>query len=324
MVEAAKHLYHRLLRKASDDMERVPPQPCKSSQAEVTRDKKRCLRHGTSKGKPSPRPEALSTKPCSPTETLVEKPCSRPETTGEVFRSLSETTIPSREPLEQVAGGDFRRQLELTAPPYRSGEWKYDFKMSKLTAKILNLLFTEAEQKGRTRDFRMYIGLGSAGSSTDKLCLDLRFSPWDIAITHRSEWHSTSKTVFTQYDPSGSRCTEQSDVWLDDVKTFYHRPIRCVAIVHQYFPAQRAPFSCVTPSACVSTAPSCGHGHQREVGVGDMARDGHLVQRAHQSNWSLVALSKLAQDGFFAVREMVYARKKMAEALAEAAVAKSA
>ena len=55
-----------------------------------------------------------------------------------------------------------------------------------------------------------------------------------------------------------------------------------------------------------------------------MNRDGHLAQRVHQSHWSLVAFSQLARDGFFAVREMVYAGKKMAEALAEAAVAKSA
>ena len=111
--------------------------------------------------------------------------------------------------------------------------------MSKLTAKILNLLFTEAEQKGKTRDFRVYLGPGSAGSSTDKLSLDLWFNPWDTAITHRFEWHSMSKTIFTQYDPSGSWCTEQSDVWLDDVKTFCHRPTRCVATVHPYFLAQR-------------------------------------------------------------------------------------
>ena len=129
VVEAAKHLHHKLLRKANDDMERIQPQPCESFPAEITRDKRRCPRHGTSKEKPCPRPEALSTKPCSPTETLVEKPCSRPET-SEVFRSLSETTVPSREQPERVAGGDFRRQLELTAPLCRPGEWKYEFKVS--------------------------------------------------------------------------------------------------------------------------------------------------------------------------------------------------
>ena len=71
------------------------------------------------------------------------------------------------------------------------------------------------------------------------LPLDLRFNPWDTVITHRSELHSMSKTVFAQYDPSGSWCTEKSDVWVDEVKMFYHRPIRCVAIVHPSFLAQR-------------------------------------------------------------------------------------
>ena len=126
----------------------MPPQPCESSLAEVTWDKRRCLRHGTSKGTSCLQPEAPSTGPCFPTETLVQKPCSRPETTSEVLRSLSETTVPSREQLERVAGCDFRRQLELTAPLCRPGEWKYEFKVSQLTTKILNLLFTEAEQKG--------------------------------------------------------------------------------------------------------------------------------------------------------------------------------
>ena len=47
-----------------------------------------------------------------------------------------------------------------------------------------------------------------------------------------------SKTVFTQYDPSESWYTEQSDSWLDDVKTFLHRQMRCVIAVHPYFLAQ--------------------------------------------------------------------------------------
>ena len=32
--------------------------------------------------------------------------------------------------------------------------------------------------------------------------------------------------------------TQQSDVWLDDVKTFYRRLMRCVIVVHPYFLAQ--------------------------------------------------------------------------------------
>ena len=132
----------------------------------------------------------------------------------------------------------FRKQLELSVPLYEPQEWKYEFKMSSLTTTILNLLYAEAERKGETRNFLMYIGLGSDGSSVDKLSLDLKFNPWDTAITFRPEWRLMSKTVFTQYDPFESGYTEQSDVWLDDVKTFYHRPMRCVIVVHPYFLAQ--------------------------------------------------------------------------------------
>ena len=48
-----------------------------------------------------------------------------------------------------------------------------------------------------------------------------------------------SKTVFTQLDSFKFWYTEQSDVWLDDVKTFYIRPMRCVIVVHPYFLAQQ-------------------------------------------------------------------------------------
>ena len=85
----------------------------------------------------------------------------------------------------------------------------------------------------------MHIGLGSDGSSADKLSLDLKFNPWDTAITFRPGWRSMSKTFFTQCDPFESLYTEQSDVWLDDVKTFYHRPMRCVIVVQLYFHAQQ-------------------------------------------------------------------------------------
>ena len=51
-----------------------------------------------------------------------------------------------------------------------------------------------------------------------------------------------SKTVYRQYDPFEFWYTEQSDAWLDDVKTFYHRPLRCVIVVHPYFLAQEDAF----------------------------------------------------------------------------------
>ena len=71
-----------------------------------------------------------------------------------------------------------------------------------------------------------------------KRSLDLKCNPCDTVVTFRPEWCSMSKTVFTQYDPFEPRYTEQSDVWLDDVKTFYHRPMRCGIVVHTYFLAK--------------------------------------------------------------------------------------
>ena len=44
MIEAANHMYHKLLEKASDDPERVTPHPCEGLHAEATRDKRRCPR----------------------------------------------------------------------------------------------------------------------------------------------------------------------------------------------------------------------------------------------------------------------------------------
>ena len=135
------------------------------------------------------------------------------------------------DPLEQVADGDVRKQFELTVLLYRSGEWKYEFKTSSPT--------TTAEQKGKTRHFRTCCRPGSDGSSVDKLCFNLKFNPWDTAIAHRPEWHSMSNTVFTQYDPYESWCSEQKDAWPDDVKTFYRPPKRCLNAVRLYFQAQR-------------------------------------------------------------------------------------
>ena len=80
----------------------------------------------------------------------------------------------------------------------------------------------------------MHIGPGSDGSSADKLSIDLKVNPCYTTITFRPEWRSLSKTVFTQYDPSERWYTCQSNVWLNDVKRFYPRPMRCVIAVHLY------------------------------------------------------------------------------------------
>ena len=62
-----------------------------------------------------------------------------------------------------------------------------------------------------------------------------------------------SKTVFTQYDPFETWYTCQSDVWLDDVKTFYPRPMRCVIVVHLY-PLAQEDTTLLTESAYLSCA----------------------------------------------------------------------
>ena len=86
--------------------------------------------------------------------------------------------------------------------------------------------------------FRMYSGPGSDGSSADKLSLDVKFNHLDTTVTCPPEWRSMSKTVFTQYDQVETWYTCQSDVWLDDVKTFYPQPMRCVIVVYPYSLAQ--------------------------------------------------------------------------------------
>ena len=165
----------------------------------------------------------------------VPIPQSPPDRSGihpEKLQSVSKTQ-PSCEPLEQVVDVEFRKQLVLSVPQYEPGEWKYEFKMSSFTTTILNLLFAEAEQQ--------------------KLSLDFKFDPWDTGITFRPEWRSMSTAVFKQYDPSESWYTEQSDVWLDNVKTFYHRPVRCVIVVHPYSLAQEDT-ALLTESAYLSCA----------------------------------------------------------------------
>ena len=96
----------------------------------------------------------------------MKKPCSHPETSKVKLRSHFEMpnektawktssddapkTRSSGELLKQVVEGDPRKQLEMTVSRYKPGEWKYEFKMSSLATKMFNLLFTEAERKGKT------------------------------------------------------------------------------------------------------------------------------------------------------------------------------
>ena len=166
---------------------------------------------------------------------------------------------------------------------------------------ILNLLFAEAEQMGKTRYFRMYIGPGSDGSCADKLSLDLKFNPWDTANTCRPEWRSMSKTVFTQYDPFESWYTVQSDAWPDDVKTFHHRPLRCVTAVHPYSLAHDDT-ALLTRAAYLSCARICTddsrffsqdlHKDKRvtlnKKQKNEISNSAAFITETHQAMWSLL------------------------------------
>ena len=157
MIEAAKCMFHKLLAEASDDLERVTPQSRKSLLVKTIRNAPRR----------SPF-EAASEKPCPRSETLVERSCSCRETPSQLHHEtgarVEDTTF------TRITGTGCRRFSQST--------WAiYEFKMSSFTATRLNLLFAEAEQKGKTRHCRTYIGLGSDGLSADQLFFDLKFNP---------------------------------------------------------------------------------------------------------------------------------------------------
>ena len=131
---------------------------------------------------------------------------------GEASNDLCRVTLQSRENFRAELARDTRRcsrakttseakhsrseRLEFSVPLYCSGEWKYEFKICPLSTRILNLFVDEAKQKGKTRDFHMYVGPRSDGSSTKNMSFDLKFNRQDTAISFRPEWRSTSKTIF--------------------------------------------------------------------------------------------------------------------------------
>ena len=192
MIEAVKCIIHKLMEEASGDLERVMSQSRKELHIETIRNAHRC-----------PRPETTIKKPCSRSETLVEKNCSRSETVRQKLCCRSETMIgkscsrsetsscivklesasktrPSCESLEQTVDDDFPKQLEMSVPLHKRGDWYYEFKMSSFTLTILNLFFAAAEQKDKTLKLRMQM-------SADKMSLNLKFNPWDIATLFRPE-----------------------------------------------------------------------------------------------------------------------------------------
>ena len=140
-------MFHKLLGEESDDLERVTLQSRESLHIETTRTNVDVL-----VARQRVRNLVLG-------ETLVERSSSRSETPScAVKLELASKVQPPRESLEQVADDDFHKQLELSVPLYELGVWKHKFKISSFTMTTLNLLFAEAERKGKTRHFRMYIG----------------------------------------------------------------------------------------------------------------------------------------------------------------------
>ena len=154
-------MFHKLLVEVRDDLDRVTPRSEESLCTEIKLNKRRC----------------------SCAAILNKSPCPRPEEPSKesVYRTSTESPVPqpSAEISEQVIVFAPCKQLELSVHQYEPGERKHEFKMSSFTTTVLNLLFTEAEKKGKTRQFRMYIGPRSDGSSADKLSRDLKFNPWD-------------------------------------------------------------------------------------------------------------------------------------------------
>ena len=174
MIEAGKCMLHKLLGEASDDLERVTP---RSRESLCTRPRRRrCSR--------SEAPRRL--------ENLVLAPRCRARN----LCGKRQQNVRRCHNLQLSHWNRLPRAIHACSgavPQYKLGEWKYQFKATSFTRTILNLLYTEAEDKGKTRHFRMCIGPGSDGSSADKLSLDLKFNPWDTAITYRPEWRPMSK-----------------------------------------------------------------------------------------------------------------------------------
>ena len=149
-------MFHKLLGKARDDLDRFTPRLQEGLCTEIKQSKRRRSHNVTLKENPCPRPEERSEN--SVHQTSTEAP-------------QSSAGIPKRN-----VGCDLRKQLELSVPQCKPGEWKHEFRMSTFTATTLNLFYAGAEKKGKIRSFWMYVGPGSDGSSGDKLSLDLKFN----------------------------------------------------------------------------------------------------------------------------------------------------
>ena len=161
VIEATRCMFHKLLGEVRDDLDRVTPRSLGGL--------------------------------C--TVILKQNPCPRPARNLH-FRRQQKHRLPgsSAEILEQVIEDDPSQRARVVGTSIWTWRVETRIQMSSCTTNTLNLLFTAVENKSKTRKFRMYIGPGSDGSSADKLSIDLKFNPWDTAVTFRPEWRSLSKT----------------------------------------------------------------------------------------------------------------------------------
>ena len=176
MIGAAKCMFHKFLGEASDDLDRVALQAREDLRAGTTWNTRRCSR----------------TKTASERRFLAE---SRNLVVAPRQQANCFVLVP-RQSFALTAGASCRRFSEATRSVhlFRSGE-KYEL-MSSFTV-ILNLLFAEAEPKGKTRKFP-FVHWSWIG----------RFECRQLVP--RSEVQPLHCNSF------------RLEKWLDDVKTFYH------------------------------------------------------------------------------------------------------
>ena len=143
--------------------------------AQATGNGSRCFRTETSSGSLCPPAEAATEIPCSHFETNRSGPF--------LFRyNQSFAWIAGVVSQMAIITSNSCYPRLRTEPENGSTNSRRLF----LTTTILNLIFNEAEQKGKSHNIRTYSGHGSDGSSTDKLSLDLKFNPRNTAISSRS------------------------------------------------------------------------------------------------------------------------------------------
>ena len=174
MIEAAKYMYTNLLEKANEAL----PQQLEDLQADATRQTQMSPFRDIER---APVPSLRDIK-----QETLPLPQRRWEQRENCFVLVLRPSVLRADRRNKLRTTIFASNLGNLHLIYRTGEWKYEFKTSTLTTRILIFLLDKAEQKGRARDFYTYVGPGSDGSSADKLSLNLKFNPQNTAISLRA------------------------------------------------------------------------------------------------------------------------------------------